>query len=384
MSKKRLAVFLDGTWNTPEDRTSVHRLYEKTLVGVAPDGLEQRTFYRTGVGTKWSERISGGAFGVGLSRNVLDAYRWLVDNYAEGDDIYLFGFSRGAYTARSLGGVIVNCGLLQQRASLTPEDIYERYKMGKDAEPIYRLEFLQRSGARVLTAAEKCLLADSRRVRIHVLGVWDTVGALGVPWTAAPLVGRQQFYFHNTNPSTIYDFGYHALAIDEHRAPYKPTLWTRFTPQEKDPKTDLHVAPPHIEQRWFVGAHSNVGGGYKDDGLCQLPLAWMQEKVAAHGLAFSSRIQVNPGDIDSKPVDSFAEFMRGLYKIIRLGKRYYRPIGQGSRQVKRGWSTSIDETIDGSVFKKYRKDAAYRPSNLQAWASAKGLDLLATSGDQEA
>jgi uncharacterized protein (DUF2235 family) len=384
MSKKRLAVFLDGTWNTPEDKTSVHRLYEMTLVGVVDDGVEQRKFYRTGVGTRWSERISGGAFGAGLSRNVLDAYRWLVDNYAEWDDIYLFGFSRGAYTARSLGGVIVNCGLLRQGASLKPDDIYERYKLGKTVEPIYRLEFLKRTGERELTAAERHLLANSRRVRIHVLGVWDTVGALGVPWTAAPLVGRRQFYFHNTNPSTIYEFGYHALAIDEHRGPYKPTLWTRFTPQEKDPRTDPHVAPPHIEQRWFVGAHSNIGGGYRNDTLCQLPLAWMQEKAANHGLAFSSRIQVDPSDIDATPVDSFTEFMKGLYKIIRLGKRYYRHIGAGSRQVKRGWSTSINETIDSSVFAKYRKDSSYRPTNLQDWANAKGVDLSAASGDQRA
>ncbi|WP_182657438.1 DUF2235 domain-containing protein [Stenotrophomonas lacuserhaii] len=384
MSKKRLAVFLDGTWNTPEDKTSVHRLYEMTLVGVAPDELEQRTFYRTGVGSKWSERFSGGAFGVGLSRNVLDAYRWLVENYTEGADIYLFGFSRGAYTARSLGGVVVNCGLLRQGASLTPEGIYERYRAGKEAEPIYRLEFLQRSGGRPLIDTEQCLLTDSRRVRIQVLAVWDTVGALGVPWTAAPLVGRREFYFHNTNPSTIHDHCYHALAIDEHRAPYKPTFWTRFTSQGKDPKTDLHVAPPHIEQRWFVGAHSNVGGGYQNDCLCQLPLAWMQEKVAAHGLAFSSLIRAAPGDIDATPVDSFAEFMKGFYKIVRLGNRYHRQIGAASRQVKQGWSTSINETIDGSVFAKYRKDSAYSPPNLQDWARAKGVDLAATSGDQKA
>jgi uncharacterized protein (DUF2235 family) len=384
MSKKRLAVFLDGTWNTPEDKTSVHRLYQSAVAGMAPDGLEQRTFYRTGVGTKWSERFSGGAFGVGLSRNVLDAYRWLLDNYAEEDDIYLFGFSRGAYTARSLGGLIANCGLLRHGARVTPEEIYERYRAGKEVDPIYRLEFIQRNGERPLTDAEKRLLTDSRRVEIHALAVWDTVGALGVPWTAAPLVGKDNFYFHNTNPSKIYRYCYHALAIDEHRAPYKPTFWTRFTPQGKDPLTDPHTPPPDIEQRWFVGAHSNVGGGYKGDCLCLLPLAWMQEKVAVHGLAFSSPIQPSPGDIDGAPKDSFAEFMKGIYKIVRLGKRYYRPIGAPSRQVKKGWSTSIEESIDASVFAKYRKDPAYRPPNLQDWAKRRGIDLLATAGDQKA
>lgn len=384
MPKKRLAVFLDGTWNTPESATSVHRLYQSAVNGMAPDGIEQRIFYRTGVGTKWAEKIRGGAFGVGLSKNVLAAYKWLVENYADGDEIYLFGFSRGAYTARSLGGVIVNCGLLRNGATLTPDDIYARYQAGKDAVPIYRLEFIRNTGERPLTAGEQQLLADSRRVKIHVLGVWDTVGALGVPWTSAPLVGRKQFYFHNTNPSTIYDHCYHALAVDEHRGPYKPTFWTRFTPESKDPVTDPHTPPPHIEQRWFVGAHSNVGGGYANDRLCTIPLAWMQRKAAGHGLAFSAPIQSNADDISGKPVDSFSEFMKGMYKVFRLGKRYYRPIGAPSRQVKKGWSTSLAETVDASVLAKYRSDATYRPHNLEEWAKTKGLDLASLSGDQKA
>lgn len=384
MPNKRLAVFLDGTWNTPESATSVHRLHQATVAGVAPDGIEQRTFYRTGVGTKWSERIRGGAFGVGLSRNVLAAYRWLAENHADGDEIYLFGFSRGAYTARSLGGVIVNCGLLRTGATLTPDDIYERYRAGKKVEPIYRLEYLRNSGERALDEAEKQLLADSRRVRVHMLGVWDTVGALGVPWTAVPLVGKKEFYFHNTNPSTIYDHCYHALAVDEHRGPYKPTFWTRFTPEGKDPASDPHAPPPVIEQRWFVGAHSNVGGGYTDDRLCTIPLAWMQRKAADLGLAFSAALQPGPDDIAGKPVDSFARFMKGAYRFFRLGKRYYRPIGAPSRQVRKGWSTSISETVDASVFGKYQADPGYRPRNLEDWARARGLDLAATSGDQKA
>ncbi len=384
MLKKRLAVFLDGTWNTPESATSVHRLYESTVNGIAPDGMEQRTFYRTGVGTKWSEKIRGGAFGAGLSKNVLAAYRWLAENYADGDEIYLFGFSRGAYTARSLGGVIVNCGLLRNGATMTPDNIYDRYRAGKAVDPIYRLEFLQSTGERALDDAEKQLLTDSRRVKVHVLGVWDTVGALGVPWTSAPLVGKKQFYFHNTNPSTIYNHCYHALAVDEHRGPYKPTFWTRFTPESKDPATDPHTPPPNIEQRWFVGAHSNVGGGYKEDRLCTLPLAWMQRKAADHGLAFSAPIQPGPDDLADEPVDSFSEFMKGAYKIFRLGKRYYRPIGAPSRQVKKGWSTSIAETVDASVFTKYQAGTTYRPRNLEDWAKAKGLDLTAISGDQKA
>lgn len=384
MSNKRLAIFLDGTWNTPDDATSVHQLYRKTLNGTAPDGVDQRTFYRTGVGTKWSERILGGAFGAGLSKTVLDAYRWLVENYTDGDDIFLFGFSRGAYTARSLGGVIVNCGLLNTNATLTTDQVYDRYQAGKDVDPIYRLEYLKQTGERTLDDDEERLLTNCRRVKVHLLGVWDTVGALGVPWTAAPLVGKKNFYFHNTNPSTIYDYCYHALAIDEHRGPYKPTFWTRFTPESQDPLSDPHTPPPHIEQRWFVGAHSNVGGGYADDCLCRLPLSWMQAKAATHGLAFDSTVTTEPEDFAGAPVDSYAQFMKGFYKIIRLGKRYYRQIGAPSRKVKKGWSTSIGESIDASVFAKYRSDPTYHPPNLEAWAKAKGFDLTTLNGDRPA
>ncbi|MBX3724503.1 MAG: DUF2235 domain-containing protein [Xanthomonadales bacterium] len=381
---KRLAIFLDGTWNTPDDATSVHELRQRTLVGLAPDGVEQRSFYRTGVGTRWTERLRGGAFGSGLSANVLAAYRWLVDNHADGDQIYLFGFSRGAYSARSLAGVIVNCGLLRSGAALTADQVYARYRAGKAVEPIYRLEHIRRTGQRPLDDEETRLLADSRRVRIHMLGVWDTVGALGVPWTAAPLVGRKNFYFHNTNPSNIFDHCYHALAIDEHRGPYKPTLWTRFTPEGKDPAQDPHVPPPRIEQRWFVGAHSNVGGGYRDDRLYLLPLDWMQRMAAAHGLVFTSDISLRPDDVLTPPVDSYARFMKGVYRIVRLGKRFHRPIGAPSRKVRGGWSTPIGETIDASVFVKYHADATYRPANLDAWAETRGLSLATLHGDQPA
>lgn len=384
MSNKRLAIFLDGTWNTPDDKTNVHQLYEAAVDGIASDGILQKTFYRTGVGTKWSERIRGGAFGAGLSRNVLEAYRWLVEHYADGDAILLFGFSRGAYTARSLAGVIVNCGLLKTGATLTPDQVYERYRAGKKADPIYTLDFIKRTGQRPLDSDEEQLLADSRRVRIRMLGVWDTVGALGIPWTAAPLIGRRNFYFHNTNPSTIFDYCYHALAIDEHRGPYRPTFWTRFTPKAKDPLADPHTPPPLIEQCWFVGAHSNVGGGYADDRLHRIPLSWMQQRAAAHGLAFKSAIPTEPKDIADRPVDSYARFMKGLYKILRMGRRYYRQIGAPSRQVKGGWSTSIAESIHASVFAKYRSDPSYRPPNLDAWAKAKGLDLLSLEGEQHA
>lgn len=371
----RLAVFLDGTWNDPKDETNVCRLLN-LVQAKGTDGVEQKTFYDKGVGTKASDRLLGGAFGLGLSTNVLDAYRWLVKHYVEDDPIYIFGFSRGAYTARSVAGLIAKCGLLRQNARLTYQQIYDRYQLGKNATPIYRLEHIQRHGTRPLTQDERELLDSSRRVPIRMIGVWDTVGALGIPWNEAPLFGRRKYYFHNTNPSVIYENCVQALAIDEHRGPYAPTLWTKFwpiPPDAPDPHPNSNHQRTQMEQRWFVGAHSNVGGGYDNDPLHVLPLAWMQEKATEYGLQFASRIHATGTEIDTPPTDSFAAFMKGAYRLIRFGKRYYRTIGAGRTPVKGGESEPLNEWIDGSVFDCWRRHASYRPKNLQDWAKRRKL-----------
>lgn len=381
---QRLALFLDGTWNDPTDNTSVCRLRNNVAEGRMPDGVVQQTFYAQGVGTHWYDRILGGSLGAGLSNNVREAYRWLVGHYQEGDQIYLFGFSRGAYTARSVAGLIAKCGLLQADAGshLTVEQLYTRYQRGKDAEPIYRLDHLARTNARPLTADETLLLSHSRRVPIKLLGVWDTVGALGVPWTEAPLIGRGNFYFHNTNPSSIYEHAFRALAIDEHRGPYEPTLWTRFIPES----TAGAVKPPPVigslEQRWFVGAHSNVGGGYGQDPLHLPPLAWMEKNAADCGLVLKERTVLTGKEISTAPTDSYADFLMGAYKTLRLGRRFFRPIGRLRRPVKGGYSESINETIDASVFDRWQNYPEYRPANLMAWATQKNLSLDRVNGDQ--
>ena len=380
---KRLALFLDGTWNDPESSTNVRRMYE--VVAKRDNyGIEQRAEYRRGVGTSWYNKLRGGVVGQGLSDNVLAGYRWLVENYEDGDEIYLFGFSRGAYTARSVAGVIIKCGLVRRGAALTPAAIYERYREGKDVRPLYRLEYLasrtegERKAEEPFDAQDAALLAESRRVPIHCVAVWDTVGALGIPWTAAPFIGRGKFFFHDPNLSVLIRHAYHAIAVDEHRAPYKATLWTRFTPARPDPAP---ATPPierdqNVEQRWFCGAHANVGGGYGDnDLLAARPLAWLQEKVAEAGLAFTTKMQPHPEEMECAPRDSFAEFVGGVYRALRFNVRHYRPIGASRREVKAGWSTPINEVIDASVFERYRTDPTYRPANLEAWATARGIQL---------
>ncbi len=373
---KRLALFLDGTWNNVDDNTNVWRL-RSLLAEQGADGVAQRAYYAAGVGTARGEKFSGGTLGYGLSEEVIAAYRWLIENYDSGDEIFVFGFSRGAFTARSLTGLIATCGLLRPGAPVSVGQVYARYRRHKDALPIYRIKYLRDhpDPQAPLGEDDLRLLQYSFRVPIRMIGVWDTVGALGVPFGRIRGLSRQTFYFHSTNLSSIYENAFHAIAIDEHRHAFRETLWTRFSKQPPAAGAAAPATPGQaVEQRWFVGAHSNVGGGIVGDLLAQVPLDWLRRKAEGLGLAFRFPVMLG-GDEQLGPIaDSFATFMAGLYRIVRLGIRYYRVIGGPVRTVKGGYSESINETIDGSVFDRWRRDAAYRPPSLRTWAAAKGVD----------
>lgn len=387
---KRLAVFLDGTWNKPDSNTNVWRL--KTLVAPADaQGTTQLAWYDTGVGTAWYDRLRGGALGLGLDTNIRQAYQWLVEQYEPKDEIFLFGFSRGAYTARSLAGLLVRCGLLWPGASINVPRLFERYR-SRSTEPLWDI-VRRRNGRQVLTREEEYLLANVRQIRIRMIGIWDTVGALGIPFGNIPGLGRKAFQFHHTRPSVRFDNLYHALAIDEHRKDYQASLWTRFVPDpattapdpdERDDDEPEPVAraprPQQVEQRWFVGAHANVGGGYEDDALASIPLAWLQQKAEDAGLRFRRRVKPGPDDHLAPIVDSFAEFVGGLYRVVRLNQRYHRPIAIGSHATEaadgtRGQAGPFNETVDASVIRRWQRDHTYRPRNLVDWAKRRGIDL---------
>jgi uncharacterized protein (DUF2235 family) len=166
---KRIALFLDGTWNTRDNNTNVWRA--KSL---CVRSAEQICYYSEGVGTLFGQRFMGGAFGYGLDTEVIQAYEWLIENYNQGDQIFIFGFSRGAYTARSLSGLISECGLLTAGSPISVEQLYTRYREG-NAHTIRELKNLPDSE---LTPEEHWLLSYSKPVAIWFIGVWDTVGAL--------------------------------------------------------------------------------------------------------------------------------------------------------------------------------------------------------------
>lgn len=272
-SPKKLVVFFDGTWNREDQHradgrscpTNVVKLFEATLP-VDEKGLPQIVHYVRGVGTRWSERIGGGGFGFGISQNIMEGYRFLVSNYEPEDKIYIFGFSRGAYTARSLAGMIYNVGVLKREKFYLVKEAYEKYK---DRSPEWHPD--------AKNAQEFRRQHTWGAERIWLLGVFDTVGALGAPFGV--IIGRLvdllfKCSFHDTKLSSIIDGAYHALSIHERRLPFMPTL---MTPNKQ------HTAS-NFEQRWFPGVHSNVGGGYADTGLSDVALQWMAEKAKLHGL----------------------------------------------------------------------------------------------------
>jgi uncharacterized protein (DUF2235 family) len=328
---KKLALFFDGTWNKRPDKTNVFRLYEMTasqrsyrgVLGkravedrpASAEPITQIKYYHQGVGVNWGEKMFGGAFGYGISRNIKDGYLWLSEQYEEGDDVYMFGFSRGAYTARSLVGLIRKCGI--------PRMPMEAF--AKEAYHIYREKQWQPDG-REAAAFKKTFSWND--VGIKFLGVWDTVGALGIPahriW-----FGKDYYTWHDTELSRMVENAYHALALDEHRPDFAATLWS----SAKKPARSQTV-----EQRWFPGSHADVGGGYRDGRLQKIPLRWMQQKAEECGLQFIRTADVDPGDYLAPMHDSFGDFALGLYANLPWIYPYYRPFGLGVREV-------IDESV---------------------------------------
>ena len=358
MAIRRLVLLFDGTWNKPESNTNVERL-RRLIAPRDAAGNPQLVNYIPGVGVKRGiAHLLGGAFGYGLSGNVIDGYRWLCETWQPGDLLYLFGFSRGAYTARSLGGLIRKCGLLRCSAhgNVVEADVSAAYDFYRDTgskpdDPV----------------AVEYRASHSTVVDIHFIGVWDTVGSLGIPGTASWFpFARKRYQFHDTELSKIVKYAYQALALDEHRADFAPTVWTRnpFTVKPGETPTSKKREQIEIEQRWFIGSHADVGGGNDRDGagrrpdpLPDLPLAWLQRKAIGAGLSGSELLP--PADADSgMPRNSYAEFMSGIYKEFK--PPYDRRLGTG-----------VNEKVDGSVWQRWLADASYRsPSLVRALAEA--------------
>jgi uncharacterized protein (DUF2235 family) len=358
---KRLAVFLDGTWNTLDNNTNVWRL--KSLTAETAD---QHLYYGQGVGTRRGEAALGGITGWGIDDEIIEAYTWLIQNFDDADEIFIFGFSRGAYTARSLSGLICKCGVLKLGAPLSIEQLYARYRL-HDATTIRTL--LANGLPNNASIEEQWMVKYSRPAKIKFVGVWDTVGSLGLPvWSMAAKVHKYKFL--NTHLRLDNEYAFHALALDEHRKDFEPTFWTRTVGAGQGGAPDRPIA--HVEQRWFVGAHGNVGGGYASDPLAQRPLKWLMDKAGALGLVFRDQVAIDYSQVAPTVTDSYREFAYGLYRFV--SRPFNRPVGLALDEGTQAATSRINETIDGSVFDRWRADAAYRPANLSEWAKSKGVD----------
>jgi uncharacterized protein (DUF2235 family) len=330
------------------------------------DGRPQLVYYQVGV-----NGFLGGVFGQGLDEDIRLAYEWLIENYNDGDEIFIFGFSRGAFTARSLAGLIAIDGILKAGSPIGVTELFDRYKRGELS--IWKLKDKEELGdTSKLTEQDKWLLKYTQFVKVKVVGVWDTVGSVGLAAVNIPGISRSTFDYEQTGLRLAILNGYHALALDEHRNDFAPTLWdVRFPTIPTRP-----IVPERplsgVEQRWFLGAHANVGGGYSTDLLAQAPLRWIMKKAESQGLSFRSEIDLDGDALKAPIADSYKSFGSGLY--AKVFPPYYRPIGPKLDDREDGSHINVNETIDATVFKRWKDDSTYRPINLVDWAGPKKVD----------
>jgi hypothetical protein len=348
--KKRIIICCDGTWNEPEKIENDHIVPTNVLKMVravepydSASGIQQVVFYDQGVGTGALgklDRSIGGGTGFGISGNIRDCYNFLANNYVEGDEIYLFGFSRGAYTVRSFSGMLAAVGLLSKNDLRYVSEAYAYYHVRPEDRrnsPYHQL------------------ITDLPRVmpRIKFLGVWDTVGALGAP---TPILGKLQEWastvwkglrvgFHDCNLSPIVENAFQALAIDERRGPFHPSIW------------NLKNTQAIVQQMWFAGVHSNVGGGYPDSGLSDLALQWMVNRATECGLLFNDKYMTGRVSADGlgKLENSYGKGYR-LLEYVNVDP-YVRVLGE---------HLHVGEMIHDSVIARLHSDLspAYQPENL--------------------
>lgn len=366
---KRLVVCFDGTWNSADQEggeTNVARI-ARSIRATSHGGPPQMVLYLRGVGSTGAtaQKIIDGALGRGVDDNIRSGYMFLAQNYVEGDEIYLFGFSRGAFTARSLAGFIGCCGLLKRKSLMHLAEAWNYYRTQVE---------------RTRDGFCKACTAESDEVEIAFLGVWDTVGALGVPTTLLSRLSADDYSFHDTSPSRIVKRAYHALAIDEHRDEFVPTLWTGELPEGVE-----------MEQVWFAGAHSDVGGGYENRALADIPLLWMAEKAEASGLAIDrsvlpTRAELNPCAPRHESRDGWSRKDRltptircvgGKVFPVEFYERLYVPVDDDGKLL-----VPLKESVHESVFARLDKDdvvakekgfeakGKYVPRNLELWRPA--------------
>ncbi len=323
---KNIVIFSDGTCSESDSGypTNVRKMYN----AVERRSKRQVAFYDPGVGTNLY-KVTGAAFGVGISTNIKQCYEFIMDVYQPGDKIYLFGFSRGAYTVRSLAGMIHKASILKREHRSKIDQAFKLYKKKNNADDVTRF------------IGDYCF--DSALVSVHCIGVWDTVSALGFPLSAVQSLNPFSSRWHGFHDARLHKevkYGYQALCIDDQRKVFAPELWD---------ESDIPDSQT-LEQVWFVGMHSNVGGGYRRTGLSDITLQWMIEKTQAAGLHlwedYQNKVLMLPA-ADGKIYDSRS----GIAKVYIKAER----------------AIPDNAKIHKSVFQRIEnKENIYTPNNIPA------------------
>ena len=337
---KNIVIFSDGTGQDggSERNTNVYRLFNM---------VEQRTddqvcFYDPGVGSTGLSRLPGLASGAGFGRNVRDCYTYIFDNFRAGDRLYLIGFSRGAATVRSLASFIHMFGILPPS---------RRGLIGK----AWRIYQIRDPETRAKKAEEFIGHHVTMWTKVHFLGCFDTVSALGLPYNWASRVldripgMKHRFHDFRLSPAVVH--AYHALALDDRRKTFHPVLWDPIENEALDPTGEARGVMPLVcqtmRQVWFPGVHTDVGGGYADKELSDLSLVWMARAAVAHGLRIwpehKEKISENP---DGHMHDPCAGFPGRLYRRKPRwwdSKRADAPIVHESAMLRRKSIANADE-----------------------------------------
>lgn len=332
---KRIAIFCDGTWNsTRGDEVTNVVLLSQAIARTAPDGVKQIPLYVEGVGTgrgstmlaQTLDKLGGGAFGWGLEGNLKAAFAQLALIYEPGDQIYIFGFSRGAYTARSLAGLIRSVGIPQGEKIREIDDAmaFYRDRSGRghptsDASREFRAGFAPQvvTGSKENEWRRKKDKAEGTRMFIDYIGVWDTVGALGLPghYGAISRLFNNQYGFHDMMLSSMVKSARHSVAIDERRKTFPPTLWDNLDEMNADEGEQGDSRP--YQQKWFPGDHGSNGGGGAEKRLSNITLEWIADGAISAGLAFDEELlsQIAVPQDPSAPVhNSQANFLTKLMR----------------------------------------------------------------------
>jgi uncharacterized protein (DUF2235 family) len=338
-----IVICADGTWNRPEDDlekdfpTNVLKLAR--AVKPNPANEKQHVFYDWGVGSYYNA-VGGGITGSGIQKNIVDAYRYIVQNYALNDKIYLFGFSRGAYTVRALCGLINNCGIVKRPDAKLIGKAWSMYKSAAAKN---------HPDGRSAKDFRRDHSHNSRKV--HFVGVWDTVGALGVPFSLMGLLDSKD-EFYDTKMGANVSFARHALAIDEQRQDFEPTIW--------DSRTEVD-----LKQVWFSGVHADIGGSYPPDKatkatVSDIALDWMLDQARAAGL----KIEPHIGQVLTDGTE--ARLHKSRNHVYRFKKPLHRPLIDPEKPTR----------IHPSVKQRYLSDSKYRPPRLKALVETTGWDAI--------